>query len=288
MPHPISILDVFAETPLAGNQLAVVLDAADLSTDAMQAIARETNYSETTFVASRTPRAGGYDVRIFTPTHELPFAGHPTLGTAWQIRDAMDPRAERIVLNLGVGAVPVDFDADEMPWLTAPPIAHGPTLDPADIAPALGLDAKDLDPRLPVQRHDAGIVVTTVPVRGLDALRRAKLDVERFRARVDAPFPAAHLFCREAVSDENDFCARFFFDANGAREDPATGSATACLGAYLLEHDVLGRREFSLRIEQGLEIGRPSLLHLAGSERDGAREIRVGGRVIPSVRGELL
>ena len=109
-----------------------------------------------------------------------------------------------------------------------------------------------------------------------------------FGALVSQPFAAAHLFCPEPYAKENDLAARFFFEATGPREDPATGSATACLGAYLLEHDWFDSREFSLRIEQGIEINRPSLLHLKGRENDGERVVEVGGNVIPTVRGELL
>lgn len=291
MTHPLRIVDVFAEAPREGNQLALVLDAGDLTTDQMQSIAAEMNYSETTFVTGREPREGGYDVRIFTPAAELPFAGHPTLGTAWTIRNEWAGAAELIALNLGVGTVPVRFevqaDASAMPWLTAPPITLGDTFDHAAIAAQLGLEAADLDARFPVQRIEAGIIVTTVPVRTLEALRRSQLQAG-FSELVSQPFAAAHLFCPEPYSKENDFAARFFFEATGPREDPATGSATACLGAYLLEHEWFGSRDLSLRIEQGMEINRPSLLHLRGRERDGERVIEVGGRVIPTVRGELL
>jgi len=290
MAHALRIVDVFAEAPLEGNQLAVVLDAADLSTQRMQAIAREMNFSETTFVDAREPRAGGYDVRIFTPAHEIPFAGHPTLGTAWTIRTEFAPDAERIALHLGVGTVPVRFDVQAdgatMAWLTAPPIALGPTFDHAAVAAKLGLDAKDIDERFPVQRLDAGIVVVAVPVRTLDALRRSRLQPGLVEL-VSQQFAAVHLFCPEPYSSDNDLSARFFFEAGGPREDPATGSATACLGAYLLEHDYYGRRELSLRVEQGVEIGRPSLLFLDARDRDGQRQIEVGGHVIASVRGEL-
>ncbi len=314
MTHPLRIVDVFAEAPREGNPLAVVLDAGDLTTDEMQSIAAEMNYSETTFVTGRESRDGGYDVRIFTPAHELPSAGHPTLGTAWTIRNEWAQGAELISLNLGVGTVPVRFepqtDGSAMPWLTAPPITLGDTFDHAAIAAQLGLEAGDLDTRFPVQRIDAGIIVTTVPVRTLDALRRSRLQ-PGFGELVSQPFAAVHLFCPEPYSKENDLAARFFFEATGPREDPATGSATACLGAYLLEHDWFGSvappsggdiapeksrprtrflrsRELSLRIEQGIEIKRPSLRHLKGRQFDGERLIEVGGRVIPTVRGELL
>lgn len=291
MTHPLRIVDVFAEAPREGNPLAVVLDADDLSSDQMQSIAREMNYSETTFVLSREPRDGGYDVRIFTPADELPFAGHPTLGTAWTIRNEWAPAAAHISLNLGIGTVPVAFersaDGTVMPWLTAPPIVLGETYDPAAIAAKLGLEAADIDPRFPVQRIEAGIIVTTIPVRTLEALRRSRLQAG-FRELVSQPFTAAHLFCPEPYSNKNDLAARFFFEASGSREDPATGSATACLGAYLLEHRWFGSAELSLRIEQGFEINRPSLLHLKGRNQAGKRVIEVGGHVIPTVRGELL
>jgi trans-2,3-dihydro-3-hydroxyanthranilate isomerase len=291
MTHPLRIVDVFAEAPREGNQLAVVLDSGDLTTDQMQSIAAEMNFSETTFVTGLEMREGGYDVRIFTPANELPFAGHPTLGTAWTIRDERADGAEHIALNLGIGSVPVRFeiqpDGSAMPWLTAPPIHLGETFDHTAIAEQLGLEASDLDSRFPVQRIDAGIIVTTVPVRTLEALRRSRLQ-SGFGALVSQPFAAVHLFCPESYSSENDLAARFFFDAMGPREDPATGSATACLGAYLLEHDWYASRELSLRIEQGVEINRPSLIHLKARQCDGERVIEVGGSVIPTVRGELL
>jgi len=291
MSHPLRIVDVFAEAPREGNQLAVVLDAVDLTAEQMQSIATEMNFSETTFVTRREMREGGYDVRIFTPANELPFAGHPTLGTAWTIRDEWGDGAEQIALNLGIGTVPVRFeiqpDGSAMPWLTAPPISLGETFDHAAIAAQLGLEAVDLDDRFPVQRIDAGIIVTTVPVRSLEALRRSRLQ-SGFGALVSQPFAAVHLFCAETYANGNDLAARFFFEAGGPREDPATGSATACLGAYLLEHDWFASQELSLRIEQGMEINRPSLLHLKARECGGERVIEVGGNVIPIVRGELL
>lgn len=292
MAHPLHIVDVFAEARYAGNQLAVVLDAGDLSTDEMQAIARETNYSETTFVPSRESRDGGYDVRIFTPAHEIPFAGHPTLGTAWILRNEVAVDAAQVNLNLGVGRVPVRFEptdeGDEIPWLTAPPIELGETFAAAPVAAALGLSLEDIDTRFPVQRIHAGIVVTSVPLTGLDALKRSRLDPERFAHVVPQAFPAVHLFCREPYEPENDLAARFYFYANGAREDPATGSATACLGAYLLEHDYLGSSDVSVRVEQGVEIQRPSLLRLKARGSGAGREVSVGGRVRAAVRGELI
>jgi len=292
--HPLHIVDVFAERRYAGNPLAVVLDVGDLPGEEMQRIALEMNHSETTFVTSRKPVDGGYDVRIFTPAREIPFAGHPTLGTAWVIRRELAPAGtEAVRLNLGVGQVPVTFEADadggEVAWLRSPPVRLEATLPAERIAPALGLSPGDIDERAPVQRVSAGIVLTIVPLRSLDALGRSRLVLDAFPPLAANGFlPVVYLFCAEARGAGNDLSARYFFVAHGAREDPATGSATACLGCYLLEHDYLGRSDLSLRIEQGQEVGRPSLLRLRARREAGRPVVSVGGRVIPAVRGELL
>ena len=284
------IVDVFAERRYAGNPLAVVRDAADLDTAAMQQIAREFGFSETTFVLSGANDGGGAGmrVRIFTPTFEIPFAGHPTLGTAFVVREHIAKgRPDAMALALGVGRVPVAFErtaGGELAWLTAPPITLGAKLDPDEIAAIVGLAPADLDSALPVQQVSAGPVFAIAPLRWREALARIEVDLARLRA-----FGRQHgstgiyLFAREAEDPANHMRARMFFESAGVREDPATGSATACLGAYLLARRSHGSA-FSLRIEQGVELGRPSLLHL-----DASRErIRVGGRVIETARGELV
>jgi trans-2,3-dihydro-3-hydroxyanthranilate isomerase len=295
MPYPAHIVDVFAEERLAGNQLAVVLDANDLGSDEMQRVAREMNFSETTFVASGPDRDGAWPVRIFTPSTELPFAGHPTLGTAWVIRrHLLAESAKQVDLALGVGRVPVRFEpesgGDEVAWLTAPRVELGPILDPGAVAAAVGLSLDDLDPRTPARRLTAGPCFVFARVSGQQALRRVRLDVERLTEIAPGePAVGIYLFCAESTGDAVDLAARMVFDADGPREDPATGSATAMLGAYLLEHDAPAEGEISLRIEQGVSMQRPSLLRLtARRTEDGGREIRVGGRVVPVVRGELL
>lgn len=294
MSHPIYIVDVFTERRFGGNQLAVVLDADDLSTEAMQQIALETNFSETTFVTSRELGPSGYPVRIFTPGQELPFAGHPTLGTAWVIRrHVAESEPASVALSLGVGRVPVTFerasDGAEAVWFTAPPIEFGPSCAPDRMASALGLTADDIDRRAPVQQLSAGIVVVIVPVRSKAALDRCRLDVDRFASLAAEGFrPFVYVFCAEPEMPGNDMAARFFFEANGIREDPATGSATACLGRYLLVHGFLGAGDVNVRIEQGAAVGRPSLLMLQASEQDGLPVIRVGGGVVPVMDGRLL
>lgn len=294
MAHRFHIVDVFAESLYAGNPLAVVRDAADLDTQTMQAIAREFGFSETTFLVSdpRDALGTGVRVRIFTPTFELPFAGHPTLGTAWVLREhLLTGRPAAVTLALGVGPVPVAFepaDGGELAFLTAPPVTLGTRLSGEVVARVLGLSPSDLDPALPVQRAKAGPGFAIVPLRRREALARVRFDVSAYLelAKEDAS-TGIYAFAREAEHPGNQIRARMFFEAAGPREDPATGSATACFGAYLLEHRVYGDA-LRLRIEQGVEMGRPSLLHVEASRVSGAPRIRVGGRTLESARGELL
>lgn len=288
------IVDVFSEMPYAGNQLAVVLGADDLSADAMQKIAVETNYSETTFVMSEPERDGGYRVRVFTPAREIEFTGHPILGTAWVLRREVAARSDGDVrLNLAVGQVPVTFetlaDGREVAWFRAPPVSTGPVCAPEAMAAALGLSTADLDARFPIQQFTAGTSAMIVPLSGLNALRRARLDLQAFAPLARAGFPPlAYLFSRETLAPENDLCVRFFFEAHGVREDPATGNGAAFLGHYLLNHGVFRESALSVRIEQGHEVRRPSLIRLRARMNAGDPEVSVGGSVIPTVRGELV
>ena len=293
MAHRFHIVDVFAEARYAGNTLAVVRDAADLDTQTMQAIAREFGFSETTFLVSdpRDAEAGGVRVRIFTPAFEMPFAGHPTLGTAWVLREHLLARPAAVTLALGVGPVPVAFEPDnggELAWLTAPPVALGAPIPAEKVARVLGLAPSDLDPALPAQIAKAGPTFAIVPLRRREALARVRFDVDAYRAFASGDETTGlYCFAREAEYPENQIRARMFFESAGPREDPATGSATACFGAWLLEHRVYGET-LRLRIEQGVEMGRPSLLHLDASLAPHGQRIRVGGRVIESARGELV
>jgi trans-2,3-dihydro-3-hydroxyanthranilate isomerase len=292
MPHRFHIVDVFAEQLYAGNTLAVVRDAGDLDTTTMQRIAHEFGFSETTFVTALGAGAEAA-VRIFTPAEELPFAGHPTLGTAWVLREhLLRERPAALALALGVGKVPVCFEPEpgggEVAWLTAPPVTLERTLERGRIAPALGLAASEIAEELPVQEVRAGVHQLLVPLASLAAARRARLDPARFGPLREVGFPDhVYLFARETEGRDTQLHSRMFFTAGGVREDPATGSATACLGAYLLAHGGRGER-FTLRIEQGVEMGRPSLLRLEVTRERAAAKIRVGGRVLESARGELL
>lgn len=288
------IVDVFAERPYAGNQLAVVVGADDLSDETMQQIAAETNYSETTFVGSAPEHDQGYRVRIFTPAREIAFAGHPILGTAWVVRHhVMQEASDPVRLNLAVGQVPVTFESTaggrEVAWFLAPPVLLGATCAAERIAAALGVSPEDIETKAPVQQLSAGTSAMIVPLRSLKALRRSYLDLEAFAPLAGEGFPPLiYLFCSETHHRENDLCARFFFDAHGVREDPATGNGAAFLGAYLLEHRFFPGSDLSLRIEQGYEIRRPSLVMLRARIVGRSREVSVGGQVLPTVQGELL
>ena len=288
MSHVIHILDVFARGLYSGNQLAVVLDAADLGTDTMQAIALETNFSETTFITAGPDDGGAYRVRIFTPTRELPFAGHPTLGTAWLIRHVLhDEPPDRIELELGIGRVPVDFEGaqrESLGFLRAPAATFGLSLRTEEIAPALGLVADDFEERAPIQQVTAGLEFIVAPLTSRDALSRCvppKSPLDDLEKR--GPRPFVYVFCTEPIDEENQVASRFFFDTNGMREDPATGSATGALGHYLVEHRFFDSAKIALRVEQGTQMGRPSLLYLRAQPDD----VRVGGQVFEVMKGEI-
>ncbi|XOV84615.1 MAG: PhzF family phenazine biosynthesis protein [bacterium] len=276
----IAVVDVFAERALAGNQLAVVLGAADLSDQQMQLIAREMNFSETTFVLSETeaPR-----VRIFTPGFELPFAGHPTLGTAWVLTCGQRP----ITLDLAGGRVPVEF-VDGVAWMAPPPVEFGNAPAAADAAALIGLSEADLSREFSVAVANVGPGFLLLPVKNLAMLKAARFDLDKLRemtaqGRLDKVVHGVFAFTSDAYDNSADFAARMFFDAGDAREDPATGSANACFAAYLKQsgHEACaGSRP--VVVDQGVEMLRPSRLYLALGE-----PLRVGGKVQPVMEGVM-
>lgn len=286
------IVDVFAERAYEGNPLAVVLGDEGLDRAAMQVIAAEINYSETAFVARTAQPDGSWRVRLYTPAREVDFAGHPILGTAAVIRDRL-AGAGPVRLDLRVGQVPVTFESGtagvELAWFRAPGVTLGATCARERMAHALGLGPADIDGRAPVRMAGAGTAAMIVPLRGLAALERARLDLDAYAPLAAEGFPPlVYLFCAETHAPNNDLCARFFFEAHGVREDPATGNGAAFLGAYLLEHRLLGDGALDLRIEQGHAVRRPSLVCLRARPSARGREIDVGGRVVATVRGHLV
>ena len=284
------IVDVFAERKYAGNQLAVFRGAGELSSDEMQSIAREMNFSETTFILADAPRDGGFDVRIFTPREEVPFAGHPTIGTAHIIHDMiLQGKADTVVLNLPVGRIPVTFGQDGFSWMTQIQPTFGQQHAPAIVAGVLSLDVAEIDERFPIQEVSTGLPFFIVQLKNLAALQEAKVQQERYFDLIrDTVAKGILVFCSEAHEPRNDISVRVFVDYFGVPEDPATGSANGCLAGYLVQHRYFGGETIDIRSEQGYEIGRPSLLLLKAAQRGADIDIFVGGQSVLVAQGALL
>ncbi|NIC00671.1 PhzF family phenazine biosynthesis protein [Halobacterium sp. R2-5] len=288
----VHFVDVFAQGKYTGNQLAVVRDASNLATDEMLAFTRETNFSEATFVESADATVGGYDVRIFDPAEEIPFAGHPTLGTAFVIREYLrDDRPEEVVLDLGVGQIPVwveDHDGEETYWMRQIQPTFDDEFSPELFADILGLDTADIDDSHPIRLVSTGLPTVVVPLTSLDAVQRAETQPEPYYDRLIDDYGNLNVlvFAPETVED-NDLHVRVFADCSGVPEDPATGSSNGCLAAYLVEHDYLDTDEIAVTVEQGYEMDRPSLLHLRAASSPDGIDVEVGGRVSPVLDGRL-
>jgi trans-2,3-dihydro-3-hydroxyanthranilate isomerase len=287
---PFVQLDVFSSRRFEGNSLAVFLDGRGLSDEEMQSLAREMNLSETTFILPRessVEREHGVRVRIFTVQEELPFAGHPTLGTAFQLRGAK--REKEIVLDLNAGKVPVRFEEKagqpvfgEMTQLDP---KFGERHDRETVVRACGFRDGDIDPSLPIQTISTGVPFTVVPLRGLEIARNLHVDVKgsaEYLERSNGKF--FYFVSRETVDPAARLHARMMF-YNG--EDPATGSAAGCAAAWMVAHGVAQPDEHVL-IEQGIEMKRPSRIFVRASRKDDrVVNVRVGGNVIEVLRGEV-
>jgi trans-2,3-dihydro-3-hydroxyanthranilate isomerase len=283
-------LDVFSSEPLQGNALAVVLDARGLSDQQMQAFAKETNLSETTYVFPRdaaTESQRGVRVRIFTVQEELPFAGHPTLGTAFALRGSTATSEVRLDLNVGV--VPVHFSSEagqpDFGEMTQVDPTFGVVHEPEALARATGLKREEFDPNLPIQSVSTGVEFTIVPLRSLQAIRSLHLDFVRAAEYLQNSGGKFFYFVTREVLDLNArLHARMLF-YNG--EDPATGSAAGCAAAWMVQHGVAQADERVL-IEQGLEMRRPSRIFVrSGKKGDAVVNVRVGGNCIEIMRGEF-
>ena len=282
------IVDVFAEEKFAGNQLAVFRGGAKLTSEQMQTIAREMHFSETTFIISEEQHEGGYDVRIFTPAAEVPFAGHPTLGTAHIIRtEITKDNPPEIILNLKVGRIPVTF-VGEISWMKQVSPEFGKKIDPASVAEVLGLKRSEIDERFPVEEVSTGLPHIIVPLKKLDSLKRARVSLDKYYNLIKNTWAKPILiFCPESHEGQNDISVRMFADYYGVPEDPATGSGNGCLAAYLVKNSYWGKEEINIRSEQGYEIKRPSLLYLKASIISEEIQVHVGGKSITVARGEL-
>lgn len=292
MTRSLHLVDVFTDRPCAGNQLAVVTGAKGLTGRQMQAFAREMNFSETTFVMDEKPAGGLWPVRIYTPKYEVPFAGHPTLGTAHVIRQALlGGRVERVTLALAAGPVPVAFERDgkrELYWMRQPQPKFGVRLTRRQVAPVLGLAQTDLDSQ-PIEEVSTGLPFVIVPVRTRRALERIRIDRDALLKLVDGLDAKAILaFAPGAKGAGSRLTVRVFVDYYGIPEDPATGSANGGLAAWLVQHRYFDVDAIDIRVEQGMSIGRPSTLHLRAMKTSRSLEVRVGGGVVDVARGTLL
>lgn len=283
-------IDVFTDRALTGNALAVCLDGRGLTTEQMQDIARETNLSETTFVLpgdEAADRQNAVRVRIFTVQEELPFAGHPTLGTAFVLRGSS--AASEVKLQLNVGTVPVRFE--DSPG--NPAFGEMTQLDPQfvmqhdreTVAKVLGLPVSDLDPDLPIETVSTGVPFTVTPIRTLAVLETLRIDPARtsqYLAQSGGKF--FYFVCRETGSPGTRLHARMLFYGG---EDPATGSAAGCATAWMVANDVAKPDERVL-IEQGIEMKRPSRIFVRASKSDNrVVNVRVGGNAVEVQRGQM-
>jgi len=282
--------DVFSSKALDGNSLAVVLDARGLSDSEMQAIAKETNLSKTTFVFPRDPeveRERGKRVRIFTVEEELPFAGHPTLGTAFALRG--DSGASEIVLELNVGKVPVRFQHEDgepdFGEMTQNDPVFGVVHDREAVATATGLTIDAFDSSLPIQTVSTGLPFTVAPLKSLSVIRNLKVNVHKATEYLEkSGGKFLYFVSRETLDPSAGLHARMVF-YNG--EDPATGSAAGCTAAWMVQHGV-AEPEQRVLIEQGVEMRRPSRIFVRASRRDNrVVNVRVGGNAIEVIRGEI-
>ena len=280
--------DVFCSKPLEGNSLAVLSDARGLSDEEMQAIAKEMNLSETTFILPRDPateRERGIRVRIFTVQEELPFAGHPTLGTAF----ALHSKASEVTLELNVGKVPVRFEeAAGQPAfgeMTQVDPVFGAQHDRESVARATGLAAEDFDPSFPIETVSTGMPFTITPLRSLPVIRKLRIDLHAATEYLEKTGGKFFYFVsRETMDPAAGLHARMLFYKG---EDPATGSAAGCAAAWMVAHGA-AQPEQRVLIEQGLEIERPSRIFVRASRRDNRIvNVRVGGNAVKVIRGEV-
>lgn len=283
-------MDVFSAKPLEGNPLAVFPDARGLSDAEMQAVAKEMNLSETTFILPRdaaVQRERGVQVRIFTVSEELPFAGHPTLGTAFVLRGASG--APEVALDLKVGKIPVRFEEGNGQPVFGEMRQRDPELgethDHKAVAEATGVRPEEIADDVPIQTVSTGVPFIIVPLRSLATARRLRADWQRgaeYLRRTQAQF--FYLVCRETVDRSARLHARMFF-YNG--EDPATGSAAGCCASWMVRHGVTHSDE-QVMIAQGLRIQRASYLHVrANLQREKVTNVRVGGHTAEVLRGEV-
>ena len=291
-------VDVFTETVFGGNPLAVVLGADGLDGGVMQKIAREMNCSETTFLLKPTRGDCAARVRIFTPAREVPFAGHPTIGTSWVLatEGVLPVGTSRFNLEEGIGPVEVTLEGDPAKpsflWMRHGEVKFGPELGNREgFARALGLEASDLLAGQPIRTGSTGSTFLYIPLRDRATVDRARLDVSALlAAQGEGPKVGVFVFAPDPDPHAGNVYSRMFAPhTSGVPEDPATGSASGPLGAYLVERGLVAPADtVAIVSAQGVAMGRPSAVHIRVGTRAGrVAEISVGGGVVPVIEGRL-
>lgn len=282
MKYRYHVVDVFTTTALEGNALAVFVDASGMETRTMQCIAREMNLSETTFILPAESRDGATRVRIFTPMYEMSFAGHPTIGTAFVMRKlgVVDPGAKTFALDENVGRVQVRVDEGDDPliWLTTPPIQKLAEYPRERCAATLSLEERDLIEDIPCELLSAGNPNIFIAVKDRAAVDRALVSEPAFTRLISNRAEPTCVFV--FAPTETGAYSRMFAPEFGVVEDPATGSATGPLAAFMMQHGLAPRADGTRFLsEQGTKMGRRSLLHVFVHGENGRDGIEVGGNV---------
>jgi trans-2,3-dihydro-3-hydroxyanthranilate isomerase len=292
--------DVFTDTLFEGNQLAVFHDARGLATAEMQAITKEMNFSECTFILPAEAAGTDIRMRIFTPGTELPMAGHPTIGSTFALAElgVIQKGRDSFVFGLGVGPTKVEltWDGDRLSfaWMDQRvPEFRAPVSPRPDIIRSVGLDPSAVDATgLPIEEVSCGNAFLLIPVRTRAAVDAAEADLSAMK-RLKSAFPGGHVgalfFTTEAVDPKGTAYSRMFAPSAGVIEDPATGSAAGPLGSYLVKHGLVHRNEMQDMVNlQGVAMGRPSRLHMRITEKDGTiTRVQVGGKSVRVGEGEI-
>jgi trans-2,3-dihydro-3-hydroxyanthranilate isomerase len=289
--HRYQVVDVFTEEPLLGNQLGVFPDSSGIDDATMQKIAKELNVAETVFIAPATRADCAASVRIFTPGREMPFAGHPTVGASFVLREigVVQKNVERFALEEKIGPVPVRVETGNsgrpLIWLTTPPITIGRAMDPGACVRMLGLESAELL-GTPPEIVSAGNPGVFIALKSKEAVDRAVLDIQALQRLKRQPDESFFVFVFAPTAQGA--YSRMFAPEHGVTEDPATGSATGPLAAYMLRHALAASADGTRLIsEQGTKMGRRSILHILIHGNNGASGIEVGGYVTPVIEGVL-
>ncbi|MNY12463.1 Trans-2,3-dihydro-3-hydroxyanthranilate isomerase [compost metagenome] len=238
---------------------------------------------------SESKNNSNYDVRIFTPKEEIPFAGHPTLGTAFIIQnEILREPVKKITLNFKGGQIPVSFNYQEgVLWMAQNEPTFGKILDANQVQDVLNIAKEDTDARFPIQEVSTGLPVIIVPLKSLEIVKKVKLNREKYFELIEhTEAKAIMVFSPETYNSENALNVRDFAEYYGIPEDPATGSSNGCLAAYLVKYRYFDNHKINIRVEQGYEIERPSLLFLEASDDNGIINVHVGGKVVKIAQGE--